>query len=459
MHDRPHDQTIPFSPGRIGFAPSPTFQPIHNKIWIEAYGCTASIGDSEIIKGLLEESGYALADKEDDSGLSIVVTCSVKDVTEHRMLHRLNQLSKARKPLIIAGCLPKANHKLLETLYPRASFIGPHSIEKTVDVVKASISGKIAVHLEDSKSDKINLPKVRSNSVTSIIQIASGCMSECTFCQTKLAKGQLRSYRIGDIVRQFQHDVNDGCKEIWLTSTDNGCYGRDIGSDLIDLLESCVNIPGDYKIRIGMMNPMFLKGMIGRMVELLWDSDKIFKFLHIPVQSGSNFILRKMKRGHTAEVFVDAVKAFRTKIPEVTIATDVIVGFPSETENDFDRTVQTLRLTEPDIVNVSKYGARPGTAAAAFKKEDTRTTKSRSEQLHRLVNEIALKRNFVWKAWEGIMIIDGSDGDWLYGRNYAYKPIHVMGPRGRNFRVGDKVSVRIQEFTSHYLKGCLQNIT
>jgi len=164
-----------------------------------------------------------------------------------------------------------------------------------------------------------------------------------------------------------------------------------------------------------------------------------------------------MKRGHTAEIFVDAVKAFRTKIPEVTIATDVIVGFPSETENDFDRTVQALRVTEPDIVNVSKYGARPGTVAATFKKEDTRTTKYRSKQLHRLVNEIALKRNFMWKAWEGIMIIDGSDGDWLYGRNYAYKPIHLMGPQGRKFRLGDKVSVRIQEFTNHYLKGCLQN--
>lgn len=410
-----------------------------------------------MIKGLLEESGYALADNEDDSSLSIVVTCSVKDVTEHRMLYRLNQLSKARRPLIIAGCLPKANHKLLETLYPRASFVGPQAIEKTVEAVKASMAGTRAVHLEDSKPDKINLPKVRSNSVTSIIQIASGCLSECTFCQTKLAKGQLRSYRIGDIVRQFRDDVNDGCKEIWLTSTDNGCYGRDIGSNLTDLLESCVNIPGDYKIRIGMMNPMFLKGMIGRMVELLWDSDKIFKFLHIPVQSGSNFILRKMKRGHTAELFVDAVKAFRTRIPEVTIATDVIVGFPSETAEDFERTVQILKLTEPDIVNVSKYGARPGTAAVRFKKVDTYTKKCRSKQLHLLVNEIALKRNIVWKNWEGSMIIDGSDENWVYGRNYAYKPIHVMRPRGKNFRVGDNLLVRIQEFTSHYLKGCLQN--
>jgi len=412
-----------------------------------------------MIRGLLVESGYALADKEDDSCLTILVTCSVKDVTEHRMLYRLNQLSKAGKPLIIAGCLPKANHKLLETLYPDASFIGPHSIEKTVDVVRASISGKRAVHLEDSKSDKINLPKVRSNSVTSIIQIASGCMSDCTFCQTKLAKGRLRSYRIGDVVRQFQHDVNDGCKEIWLTSTDTGCYGRDIGSDLIDLLESCVNIPGDYKIRIGMMNPMFLKGMIGRMVELLRDSDKIFKFLHIPVQSGSNFILRKMKRGHTAELFVDAVKAFRTKIPEMTIATDVIVGFPSESAHDFDRTVQILRLTEPDIVNVSKYGARPGTAAARFKKVDTHTKKCRSKQLHLIVNEIALKRNSRWKDWEGSMIIDGSNANWLYGRNYAYRPIHVLRPRGKNFRVGDKGLVKIQEFTGHYLKGSLQNST
>jgi tRNA A37 methylthiotransferase MiaB len=166
-----------------------------------------------------------------------------------------------------------------------------------------------------------------------------------------------------------------------------------------------------------------------------------------------------MRRGHTAELFVDAVKAFRAKIPEVTISTDVIVGFPSETANDFDRTVQILRLTEPDIVNVSKYGARPGTAAARFKKVDTHTKKCRSKQLHLLVNEIELKRNSEWKDWEGSMVIDGSNGNWLYGRNYAYRPIHVLRPRGKNFRLGEELLVRIREFTGHYLKGCLQNNT
>lgn len=129
--------------------------------------------------------------------------------------------------------------------------------------------------------------------MTSIIEIASGCMSACTFCQTKLAKGQLRSYRIGDILRQFRHDVNDGCKEIWLSSTDNGCYGRDIGSNLVELLESCIGIKGDYKIRIGMMNPMFLRDMTDRLLQIFADSDKIFKFLHIPGQSGVTLFLEK----------------------------------------------------------------------------------------------------------------------------------------------------------------------
>jgi len=427
----------------------------NKKIWLEAYGCAASMGDSEMISGLLKESGYDLSSNERDSVLSIIVTCSVKEVTEHKMLHRVGQLMKTGKPLIIAGCLPKANQKLLETKYPTASLLGPHAINRTIGVVKSAISGQRAVALEDSASDKINLPRVRLNPVTSIIEIASGCMSGCTFCQTKLAKGQLRSYRIGDITKQFQHDVNDGCKEIWLTSTDNGCYGRDIGSNLIELVESCISIKGDYKIRIGMMNPMFLTDLSKGLIELFVESDKIFKFLHIPVQSGSDVILRKMKRGHTAKVFVDTVKAFRSKIPEVTIATDVIVGFPTETSDDFNRTLEIIKVTEPDIVNISKYGARPGTLAARFKKLSSQLIKVRSSQMHLLINDIGLKRNSLWKEWEGEIIVDQSDTSGLQGRNYAYKPIHVPSTAGEQVQLGDRIRVKVQEFSSHLLRGRL----
>jgi threonylcarbamoyladenosine tRNA methylthiotransferase CDKAL1 len=428
------------------------------KIWVEAYGCAASMGDSEMVKGLLTDSGYELSDNERDSVLSIIITCSVKDVTEHKMLHRVGQLMKTGKPLIIAGCLPKANKKLLEAKYPTASLLGPHTINDTIDVVRSAISGQRAIALEDSKYDKINLPRVRLNPVTSIIEIASGCMSGCTFCQTKLAKGQLRSYRIGDILRQFRYDVSDGCKEIWLTSTDSGCYGRDIGSNLVELLESCIGINGDYQIRIGMMNPMFLTDMSKRLVELFVESERIFKFLHIPIQSGSDVILRKMRRGHTAKIFADTVKAFRSKIPEVTIATDVIVGFPSETMEDFKRTLEIIKVTEPDIVNISKYGARPGTVAAKYKKISSQMIKVRSKQMHLLVNNIGLKRNALWKDWEGEIIVDQSDTKGLRGRNYAYKPIHVARSADKQVQLGDRIRVKIQEFSSHILRGRLENI-
>jgi threonylcarbamoyladenosine tRNA methylthiotransferase CDKAL1 len=429
----------------------------NTKIWVEAYGCAASMGDSEMITGLLKYEGYHIGNNEMESSLNIIVTCSVKDVTEHKMLHRIGQLIRTGKPLIIAGCLPKANKALLETKYPKVSLLGPHSVNSTIRVVKSALSGVSAVALGDSTSDKINLPKVRLNPTISIIEIASGCMSACTFCQTKLAKGQLRSYRIGDVLRQLRHDVNDGCKEIWLSSTDNGCYGRDIGTNLVELLESCISIEGEYKIRIGMMNPMFLGDMTHRLIQLLTDSDKIFKFLHIPVQSGSDVILRKMKRGHTAQIYVDTVRAFRRKIPEVTIATDVIVGFPFETNDDFEKTLETLRITEPDIVNISKFSSRPGTMAAKFKKIPSQVIKARTRQMHLIVNSISLKRNSLWKGWEGDIIVNQTDDKRLQGRNYAYKPIHVMRSGSDQVRLGDRITVTIQDLSSHMLTGRLSN--
>jgi threonylcarbamoyladenosine tRNA methylthiotransferase CDKAL1 len=321
-----------------------------NKVWIEAYGCSASKADSEMIIGQLRNCGYEIATDEKESSINLVVTCSVKEATSHKMLHRINSLAGSNKPIVIAGCLPKAEQEKIETLFPSASLLGPHSIDRTIDVVNAGISGKKIVALEDSLSDKINIPRIRINPTISIVEIASGCMSECTFCQTRVAKGRIRSYRIGDIVRQIRHDLVDGCKEIWLTSTDNGCYGKDIGSDLVELLKSCCKEDGSYKVRVGMMNPMHLPPMLDELLELYTTNDKIFKFLHIPVQSGSDIILRKMKRGHSVKIYRDMVKAFRSKIPELTIATDIIVGFPTETDEDFEKTLNiVLDLTHPPL--------------------------------------------------------------------------------------------------------------
>ncbi|AFU58213.1 hypothetical protein Ngar_c12730 [Candidatus Nitrososphaera gargensis Ga9.2] len=423
------------------------------KVWVEAYGCSASMADSEMISGLLKGAGYEIASKQSEGALNLIVTCSVKDTTEHRMVSRIKAMSKSGKPLVVAGCLPKADRAKVESLNSLASLLGPHSIEKAVDVVGSALAGGRLVALEDSVADKVNIPRVRLNPMVSIVEIASGCMSECTFCQTKIAKGWLRSYRIGDIMRQIKADINAGCKEVWLASTDNGCYGKDMGTDLVELLRACCSIEGDFKIRLGMMNPMYVPEMLNRMVDVFYENEKLFRFLHIPVESGSDRVLRKMKRGHTTKTFLDAVQAFRSKIPEMTISTDVIVGFPSETEDDFKETLDLVERAEPDIVNISRYSARPGTEAAKWKgmRVSSQVAKERSERLHVLAKKVAKKRNSLWQGWQGEIIIDEM-GKVVQGRNYAYKPVVVLSSNLGKVSLGDRKRVQVYDFSNFSLK-------
>ena len=266
------------------------------KIWVEAYGCSASFSDSEMISGLIVNGGHTLAENPDDSDLSVIVTCSVKDATASKMIHRIKESNS--KPLVVAGCLPKAEKDTVEKFAENASLLGPNSIGKTLQVIQSTLDGKKLIALEDSDISKVGLPKIRLNNAIGIVEIASGCMSECTFCQTKLAKGELQSYRIGDIVRQINTELSDGCKEIWLTSTDNGCYGFDIDSNLPELVNAVSDIPEKFFIRIGMMNPMYMPRIRNNLLKS-FESNKVFKFLHVPVQCGSDKVLNDMTVSYT----------------------------------------------------------------------------------------------------------------------------------------------------------------
>jgi len=416
------------------------------KIWVEAYGCSASFADSEMISGLIVNGGHTLSQSASDSDLNLIVTCSVKDATANKMVNRIKRLSS--KPLVVAGCLPKAESSTIEKFDPRASMLGPNSIGKTLDVIDFTLRGKRRIELEDSDLSKVGLPKVRINPVVGIIEIASGCKSECTFCQTKLAKGDLQSYRMGDIVRQIRHDVDDGCKEIWLSSTDNGCYGFDIGTDLPELVTSVGGINRDFMIRVGMMNPMYMPRIRERLLES-FGNDKVFKFLHIPVQSGSNRILKEMKRGHTAKVFEDTTEKFQKKFGKFTISTDIIVGFPSEREDDFELTLELIKETRPDVINLSRYSARPGTKAAKMKQLNVSEVKRRSKIVFELAKKIAYERNKEWLGWKGKVLFDEISDGVIKGRNFAYKPVIINEER----RLGEKIQVEIIKATQHGLLG------
>ena len=392
------------------------------KIFVEAYGCSASFADSEMISGLIVNGGHTLATNPSESDLNLIVTCSVKDTTANKMMYRIKSLKT--KPLIVAGCLAKAEQSNVEKFTENASLLGPNSLGKTLDVINSTLMGKKQIALEDSDLSKVGLPKVRLNSAVGIVEIASGCMSECTFCQTKLAKGDLSSYRLGDIVRQVQTEIKEGCKEVWLTSTDNGCYGFDIGTDLPTLVNAVSEIPKDFMIRVGMMNPMYMPRIKQNLIES-YDNEKVFKFLHIPVQSGSDKVLNDMKRGHTSETFREIVKKIKERFENFTISTDIIVGFPSETEEDFQKTITLLDETKPDVVNLSKYSARPGTDAAELKQIDAAEIKRRSKVIFDQINKISLKSNEKWIGWKGKVLFDENTEEGIKGRNYAYKPISI----------------------------------
>ncbi|NIM24981.1 MAG: tRNA (N(6)-L-threonylcarbamoyladenosine(37)-C(2))-methylthiotransferase [Nitrososphaeria archaeon] len=416
------------------------------KIFVEAYGCSASFSDSEMISGLIANGGHTLVDSSDQSDLNVIVTCSVKDATANKMIYRIKSLKE--KPLVVAGCLPKAEKSTVEKFTENASMLGPNSLGKTLQVIDSTLKGTRQIALEDSDVSKVGLPKVRLNPAVGIIEIASGCMSECTFCQTKLAKGDLQSYRIGDIVRQVETEIKDGCKEVWLTSTDNGCYGFDIGTDLPTLVNTVSEIPDDFRIRVGMMNPMYMVRIKDKLIDS-FDNDKVYKFLHVPVQSGSNKVLNDMKRGHTAETFRDVVTKVRERFPQFTISTDIIVGFPSETKEDFEKTVSLLKKTKPDIVNLSRYSARPGTEAAEWEQIDVSEVKRRSKIIFDLTNQISNDSNKKWIGWKGKVLFNENTDEGIKGRNFAYKSIFV----DQDVEIGQIHKVEIVKATNHSLIG------
>jgi MiaB-like tRNA modifying enzyme len=420
------------------------------KIFVEAYGCSASFADSEMISGLIVNGGHTLVDDHSESDLNVIVTCSVKDATANKMIHRIKSLKS--KPLVVAGCLPKAEKDTVEKFNQNASLLGPNSLGKTLQVIDHTLKGRKLVALEDSDLSKVGLPKVRLNPVVGIVEIASGCMSECTFCQTKLSKGDLTSYRIGDIVRQVENEIDEGCKEIWLTSTDNGCYGFDIGTDLPSLANAVAEIPHNFMVRIGMMNPMYMPRIKEKLIES-YHSDKIYKFLHIPVQSGSDQVLHDMKRGHTSGTYRDIAKKIKEKFEKFTISTDIIVGFPSETENDFKKTVEILEETRPDVVNLSRYSARPGTEAAEMEQIDVAEVKRRSRILFNLINKISLENNQKWIGWKGKVLFNEKTEEGIKGRNFAYKPVFVRD----EVSIGQTHVVEITDASIHGMLGTISS--
>jgi threonylcarbamoyladenosine tRNA methylthiotransferase CDKAL1 len=252
-----------------------------------------------------------------------------------------------------------------------------------------------------------------------------------------------------EVVERLHRDIGYGVKEFWLTSQDTACYGKDIGTSLPELLQQVCNIEGRFFVRLGMMNPDHVLGILDELVEAYADR-KVFKFLHLPIQSGDDRILKLMNRRYSVEDFKRIVFVFRKKFPRLTLSTDVICGFPGESNQSFENTLKLISDVQPDVVNVSKFFARPKTAAESLEPIASRELNRRSRVLSGLSRRVSFEKNKSWLDWHGNVLFDerGKEGSFM-GRNFAYKPIVV---KSRESLIDKFVDVKIVGAFSTYLE-------
>jgi MiaB-like tRNA modifying enzyme len=416
------------------------------RIGILTYGCSVNKSDSELMATLLADAGFDVVLESEKPKLLLINTCIVKGPTENKILRKLEDLRAAGKRVIVAGCMPEAYPNLLKR-FPEFSVVGINCFD-VVGVVKSYLEN-CSVTKTDGFEEKVLPKKVKYNDYVDIVPISEGCLGYCTYCATRFARGKLRSYSPDAIVGEITASVNCGAKEIWLTSQDNGCYGFDIGTNLAELLKQVVEIPGDFRVRVGMANPSHMRGFLKDLVEV-FKHEKIFKFLHIPVQAGSDKVLKEMKRGYTTKDFESIVFEFR-KAMDITISTDIIVGFPTEFERDFEQTMTLLERVRPDFLNLSKYWPRKKTEAGEMKQLPREVVAARSKNVADLFSKTLKEKNKSWVGQECSVTFIEKKGEYYVGRNSLYRPVLVKGKD----LLGRKCSVKIKATKASELIGRL----
>lgn len=419
------------------------------KVYVEVFGCSANVADMEIASGLLREADHVIVASPEEADACVVLTCIVKTPTELKMVRRIRELSAMGRPLVVAGCMPKAERELVEEVAPGASLMGPDGLLRVVEVVEAALDGRRVEALSEDRLDKTCLPRARRNPVIHIAPIASGCLGNCSYCIVKHARGHLHSFPADEIVEDVRGALKQGCREIWVTGEDTAAY-RWRGVGLPQLLGELTDLDGRFLIRVGMMTPDQAEAILDGLMEA-YRSEKVFKFLHLPVQSGNDEVLGRMRRRYTVDDFRRLVARFREAFPDLSLSTDIICGFPGETEDQFADSLRLVEEVEPDVLNISRFWPRPGTEAAGMEGQlHGRETKGRSRTLTRLWRRLSLERGLRWVGWRGEVLIDelGRGGS-LIGRNYAYKPIALSALA----QFGDFVKVRITEARAGYLLG------
>lgn len=421
-----------------------------------------NVNDTETMAGLLIEAGHEIVEKEEEADVVIVNTCAVREKAEKKLygkLGRLKALKKKNKTLIVgvAGCVAeKEKEKLLNR--DEVNFvIGTRSIAKIPEFLERAAKGEKFLEMSDYL-DEINwsTPRYHTNNHHAWVTIIYGCNKFCSYCIVPYTRGREKSRPMDDILQEVRTLANKGYREITYLGQNVDSYGKDRndGSNLAALIRKTLEIPEMDRIWYLTSYP---KDFSDELIEVIASSDRVSRSIHLPIQSGSDKILKAMNRGYTKGEYLKLIEKIKTKIPDASISTDIIVGFPGETEEDYLETKELLESIRYERVNLAMYSPREGTVSAKYFKDDVshEIKVKRLNELLELQKRINREINEAYKAKELLIIVEGTlkDGK-LYGRTINNKIVIFEGPKEL---IGQKLSVKIGTVTAGPLYGAVEN--
>jgi len=399
-------------------------------VYVKTWGCAHNSSDSEYMAGQLAAQGYSITQEKDSADLWLLNSCTVKNPAEEHFKNEINKGLENNKKVVVAGCVPQG--KQTSDYLKGLSMIGVQQIDRVVEVVEETLKGN-SVKMFNTKREegkkvggaKLDLPKIRRNPLVEIIAINTGCLNQCTYCKTKHARGELGSYPPEEIVARAVQSFQEGVCEIWLTSEDTGAYGRDIGTSLPELLWKLVDvIPEGCRLRLGMTNPPYILDHLDEMAKIL-NHDRVYTFLHVPVQAGSDAVLADMKREYSVADFETVVDFLREKVDGITIITDIIAGFPTETDEDFQDTMKLVKKYKFPSLFINQFFPRPGTPAAKMKRIPTQDVKKRTKEITEFFHTYKPYENRLGKIYTVLVTDTSHDGNYYVGHNEFYEQILV----------------------------------
>ncbi len=421
-------------------------------MFLHTFGCGHNVSDGEYMAGQLATEGYCVSDDFNGADCYVINSCTVKNPSEEHFVTMMQRAQATKKPVVVAGCVPQGDPNNAQ--WSDVSVVGVRSIDRIAYVVSEALQGNTVRLLQSGPRAAVPtlaLPKVRRNKLIEIIPINVGCLNYCTYCKTKHARGDLKSWPIEEIVQRVKAVIAEGVVEIRMTSEDTGAYGIDIGTNIVELLRAVIKVleGTTVMLRIGMSNPPYLLRHVKDVAAIL-NHPNVYAFVHVPVQSGADSILDVMQREYSVAEFLTCVTAFRSSVASVTIATDIICAFPGEGDNEWQQTMDLCEAQRFPVLNISRFYPRRDTPAAAMKPVPTHIAKARTAQLTEFFNTYSCNDHLL-----------GTQHD-MWITEVAYDKHHLLG-HTKNFTqvlidpaeasMGQYVTVTVHATSKYHVKG------